>query len=57
MVVRKRLMFNKFMYYSPGHKIIRNTKISELIRKFIKSEFTGISDFDIVKSKGKLYFN
>ena len=54
MVVRKRLMFNKFMYYSPGHKIIRNTKISELIRKFIKkAEYTGISDFDIVESKGK----
>ncbi len=54
MVVRKRLMFNKFMYYSPGHKIIRNTKISELIKKFIKkSKYTGISDFDIVESKGE----
>ena len=54
MLVRKRLMFNKFMYYSPGHKIIRNTQINELIKKFIKkSKYTGISDFDIVESKGK----
>jgi len=54
MVVRQRLMFNKFMYYSPGHKIIKNFKIKKLIKKFILlSEYTGISDFDIVESKGK----
>ena len=53
-VIRKRLMFNKFMYYSPGHKIIRNFKINKLINKFIKlSDYTGVSDFDIVESNGK----
>lgn len=53
-IVRQRLMFNKFMYYSPGHKIIQNLKIKKLIEKFIKlSKYTGISDFDIVESKGK----
>ena len=47
-------MFNKFMYYSPGHKIIKNQKIKELIGNFIKvSKYTGISDFDIVESKKK----
>ena len=54
MVIRKRLMFNKFMYYSPGHKIIKNLKIEKLIKKFIfLSKYTGVSDFDIVESKGK----
>ena len=47
-------MFNKFMYYSPGHKIIKNLKIEKLIKKFISlSKYTGVSDFDIVESKGK----
>ena len=23
-IIRKRLMYNKFMYYSPGHKIVKN---------------------------------
>jgi predicted ATP-grasp superfamily ATP-dependent carboligase len=42
------------MYYSPGHKIIKNNRIKVLIKKFIKlSNYTGISDFDIVQSKGK----
>ena len=54
LVIRKRLMFNKFMYYSPGHKIIKNDKIKELIENFIKhSKYTGISDFDIVESENK----
>ena len=53
-LVRKRLMFNKFMYYSPGHKIIKNLTIEKLIYKFIKlSKYTGISDFDLVESNGK----
>lgn len=54
LLIRKRLMYNKFMYYSPGHKIVKNNKIKNLILKFIKlSNYTGISDFDIVESNNK----
>ena len=53
-VIRQRLMLNKFMYYSPGHKILKNLKIKRLIEKFIKlSKYTGVSDFDVVESKGR----
>ena len=42
------------MYYSPGHKILKNLKIKRLIEKFIRlSKYTGVSDFDVVESKGR----
>lgn len=52
MLIRKRMMYNKFMYYSPGHKIIKNKIIKKKITKIIKlCKFSGITTFDIIKSK------
>ena len=50
-LIRRRMMFNKFMYYSPGHKIINNKVIKKKIIKIIKlCKFSGITTFDIIKS-------
>ena len=50
-LIRKRMMYNKFMYYSPGHKIINNKTINKKITKIITlCKFSGITTFDIIKS-------
>lgn len=53
-VVRKRLLKNSFLNYSTGHQIVKNKKIENLIKKFVKSSnYTGISDYDVIESKGQ----
>ena len=53
-VVRKRLLTNSFLNYSTGHQIVKNKKIEKLIIKFVKSSnYTGISDYDVIENKGK----
>ena len=53
-VVRKRLLKNSFLNYSTGHQIVKNKKIENLIKKFVKSSnYTGISDYDVIESRGK----
>ena len=49
-LIRKRMLFNEFMYYSSGHKIVKNKSIEKKIRKIIKFiEFSGLSNFDVIK--------
>mgnify|MGYP001338647271 FL=1 len=53
-VVRKRLLKNSFLNYSTGHQIVKIKKIENLIKKFVKNcNYTGISDYDVIESKGK----
>ena len=54
--IRLREIKNRFMFYSTGHRVIKNTKIKKLILKFVKaSKLNGICDFDVIKNKDKFY--
>ncbi len=54
MLIRKRMMYNQFMHYSPGHKIMNESKIKKMISKIIKLlKITGLSTFDLIKTKNK----
>ena len=47
---------NRFIFYSIGHRIIKNSNIKKLIKKFIsKLKFTGICDFDLIEQNKKFY--
>jgi len=55
-LIRKREILNRFMYYSTGHKVIKNHKIFNLISDFVKkTNLTGISDFDVISHKNNYY--
>ncbi len=54
--IRLREIKNRFMFYSTGHRIIKDSKIKKLISKFVsKLKLNGICDFDIIKNKNKVY--
>ncbi len=54
--IRERECQNRFIFYSVGHRIIKNSKIKKLIQKFVsKLKFSGICDFDLIK-QNKNYF-
>ncbi len=54
-LVRKRMLLNEFMYYSSGHKIIKNKGIEKKIQKIIKLiKFSGLSNFDVIKVNNKI---
>ena len=54
--IRLREIRNRFMFYSTGHRIVRDIKIKKLLSKFIsKLKLNGICDFDVIKRKNKIY--
>ena len=54
--IREREFQNRFIFYSIGHRIIKNSNIKKLIKKFIsKLKFTGICDFDLIEQNKKFY--
>ena len=54
--IRKREIKNRFMYYSTGHRLIKNQKIKKLIAKFVsKLNISGICDFDVIQDNSKFY--
>ena len=54
--IRKRQIKNRFMFYSTGHRIVKNLKIKNLISKFVaKLNITGICDFDVIQDNNKFY--
>jgi len=54
--IRLREIRNRFMFYSTGHRIIKDNKIKKLISIFVaKLKLDGICDFDVIKNKNKLY--
>lgn len=55
-LIRKREILNRFMHYSTGHKVVKNSKILSLITDFVKkTNLTGISDFDVINDKNNYY--
>ena len=54
--IRKREIKNRFMYYSTGHRLVKNTKIKKLVSQFVsKLNISGICDFDIISDNKKFY--
>ena len=44
------------MYYSTGHRLVKNTKIKKLVSQFVsKLNISGICDFDIISDNKKFY--
>ena len=56
LAIRLREIKNRFMFYSTGHRIIKNQKIKKLITKTVRAlELDGICDFDVIEDSGKIY--
>lgn len=54
--IRLREIRNRFMFYSTGHRIIKDAKIKKLVSSFVgKLNMSGICDFDIIKNKRNIY--
>ncbi len=54
--IRLREIKNRFMFYSTGHRIVRDNKIKKLIKNFVsKLKLDGICDFDVIKKRNKIY--
>ncbi len=53
--VRKRNNKNQFLFYSTGHKTIKNDLIKKTVKKFIKiAKIDGPCDFDVILRKDKV---
>ncbi len=47
---------NRFMFYSTGHRVIKDPEIKKLVSNFVsKLKMNGICDFDVIKNKNKTY--
>jgi glutathione synthase/RimK-type ligase-like ATP-grasp enzyme len=54
--IRLREIKNRFMFYSTGHRVVRNEKIKRLISKFVAAaKLDGICDFDVIEDKKSFY--
>mgnify|MGYP006081350315 CR=1 FL=1 len=54
--IRLREIRNRFMFYSTGHRIVKDTKIKNLISNFVrKLNISGVCDFDVIKNKNKVF--
>ncbi len=54
--IRLREIRNRFMFYSTGHRIIKDSKIKKLISNFVsKLKLDGICDFDVIQDKNRIY--
>lgn len=53
--IRKRNNKNQFLFYSTGHKTVRNNLIKKTIKSFIKkSKIDGPCDFDVILKNNKV---